>query len=154
MGVILDRYEEADRSFRVNEILTDSDEKLLEHLSGLSNLTNINTGTQHRDIIRSITINHILLHRHVETLQGQVKELHGHITALNTENHKTHRRVVALTIAALIAGGAQATTALLPYAGIVPTLPAATVQQTQPPKLSSPAPAKSLAADLPGRKAP
>lgn len=134
MGSILDRYEEADKSFRMGSVLTDENEKLLEHLSGLANLTNTNSGTQHRDVIRGITINHVLLHRHVETLQKQVVELHDHITILNDGNTKIQRWVIALAVAALIAAVVQTT------AAIRSELRAEPVTQSSPPPQQVPAP--------------
>ncbi len=133
---ILDNYEAADRAFRTGAVLTQTNEELLVHLHGLSNLTNVNTGTQHRDIIRGITINHILLQRHIDVLQQN-------ITALNKQNEKTQRLVIALAIAALIAGGAQAIAAILPYAGINPppataSPPQASAQQSVSPILVAP----------------
>ena len=84
----LDQYEAADKAFRMGKVLSDDNETLLSHLSGLSNLTNINTGTQHRDIIRGITINHILLQRHVDSL--------------NKQNSKTQRWFMAFAVISAI----------------------------------------------------
>lgn len=134
MGTILDRYEEADKSFRMGTILTDENEKLLAHLSGLANLNNINTGTQHRDVIRGITINHILLHRHVEVLQKQVVELHDHITTLNDGNRKIQRWVIALAVAALIAAVVQTTAAIRTELRAEPV----TQSGSLPPQMSAP----------------
>ncbi len=90
----LDKYEEAQTAFRTGSVLTDSNERLLLYLSGLSNQNNINEGTQHRDIIRGLTINNILLQRHIEKLQS-------HITELDKKNSTTQLLVVILTIASL-----------------------------------------------------
>ena len=128
---ILDNYEAADRAFLTGAILSQESEELLAHLHGLSNQTNINTGTQHRDIIRGITINHILLQRHIDVLQQN-------ITALNKQNEKTQRLVIALAVAALIAGGAQAIAAILPYAGINPSPPIASPPQAPAKQSASP----------------
>ena len=76
----------------------------------------------------------------INLLRAHIEALHGHITTLNTENGKTQRRVVALTIMALVAGGAQAITAILPYVGIVPTPPTVAAQQTPVTKQSTPTP--------------
>ena len=105
---ILDNYEAADRDFLTGAVLSQKNEELLAHLHGLSNLTNINTGTQHRDIIRGITINHILLQRHIDVLQQN-------ITALNKQNEKTQRLVITLAIAAVIVGAVQTGVAILAY---------------------------------------
>ena len=97
---ILEKYEEAHTAFRTGSVLTDSNDKLLMYLSGLSNQNNINEGTQHRDIIRGLTINNILLQRHIEKLQA-------HITELDKKNSLTTLAVVALTVASLIGTGFQ-----------------------------------------------
>ena len=155
MGVILDRYEEADRAFRVGEVLTDDKEKLLEHLSGLSNLTNINTGTQHRDIIRSITINHILLNRHIKTLQGQVDELHNHITTLNTGNTKIQKWVIALAVAALVGAVIQTIVTIRAELRAAPLTQAdAAPQKTSEPKSADPSQVLPPSSDQPIKKTP
>lgn len=97
---ILDKYETADAAFRSGDVLNESNETLLDHLHGLSNQNNINPGTQHRDIIRGLTINNIILQRHVETLQS-------HITELDAKNSKLQRWVIVLAVAALIGTVAQ-----------------------------------------------
>lgn len=97
---ILEKYEEAHTAFRTGSVLTDSNDKLLMYLSGLSNQNNINEGTQHRDIIRGLTINNILLQRHIEKLQA-------HITELDKKNSLTTMADVALTVASLIGTGFQ-----------------------------------------------
>ena len=97
---ILDKYEEADAAFRRGDVESQSDQQLLSYLSGLSNQNDTNTGTQHRDIIRGLTINNILLKRHLDGLQR-------HIGILNTQNARTQVLVVALTIASLIGSGVQ-----------------------------------------------
>ena len=85
---VLEKYEKAHSAFASGSVLTDSNEKLIEYLSGLSNQNNTNTGTQHRDLIRGITINHILLQHHID--------------ALNRQNAKTQKWVIVLAIAALL----------------------------------------------------
>lgn len=90
---IIENYESAHEAFRTQSILSDSNEKLIEYLHGLSNQNNINTGTQHRDIIRGLTINHILLQRHID--------------GLNKQNSKTQKLVIVLTIAALVSSIVQ-----------------------------------------------
>lgn len=109
----LEDYEAADKAFRTKAILSQDSEVLLAHLNGLSNQNNTNTGTQHRDIIRGITINNILLQRHINSLQS-------HITSLDAKNSKLQWWVMALAIAALVGTVVQTITALLPYAGILP----------------------------------
>ena len=102
---VIDDYETADRAFLTKAVLTQDNETLLEHLHGLSNKNNINTGTQHRDVIRSITINNILLQRHINSLQS-------HITALDAKNSKLQWLVMALAVAALASAIVQTTIAI------------------------------------------
>jgi hypothetical protein len=97
---ILEQYEQADRAFKTGTVMSDDNATLLCHLHGLANQNNINAGTQHRDMIRGVTINHILMQRHIETLQN-------HITKLNSSNTKLHKWVIALAAAALITSGTQ-----------------------------------------------
>ena len=104
MGV-LDNYEAAHTAFLTKAVLTQDNETLLEHLHGLSNQNNINTGTQHRDVIRGITINNILLQRHINSLQS-------HITALDAKNSKLQWWVMALAVAALASAIVQTTIAI------------------------------------------
>lgn len=104
MGV-LDNYEAAHTAFLTKAVLTQDNEILLEHLHGLSNQNNINTGTQHRDVIRALTINHILLQRHINSLQS-------HITALDAKNSKLQWWVMALAVAALVSAIVQTAIAL------------------------------------------
>lgn len=127
---ILERYEKAHDAFSTGSVLTDSNEKLVEYLSGLSNQNNVNTGTQHRDIIRGITINHILLQRHID--------------ALNKQNAKTQMLVIVLAIAALLSSVVQIISPVFfqgePTASIQrkQEAPVATTNQEKPPT-SSPA---------------
>ena len=97
---VLERYEDAHAAFMRGDVLNAPDEQLLAYLSGLSNQNNTNTGTQHRDIIRGLTINNILLKRHLDGLQR-------HITLLNRQNSQTQKVVIALTIASLLGTAAQ-----------------------------------------------
>jgi hypothetical protein len=100
MSKILERYEEAHAAFLRGSVQDASDEQLLLYLSGLANQNNTNTGTQHRDVIRGLTINNILLKRHLDRLQQ-------HITSLSQQNARTQLLVIALTIASLIGTTAQ-----------------------------------------------
>ena len=102
---VLDNYETAHTAFLTKAVLTQDNETLLEHLHGLSNQNNINTGTQHRDIIRGITINNILLQRHINSLQS-------HITALDAKNSRLQWWVMALAVAALASAIVQTTIAI------------------------------------------
>lgn len=93
MGILED-YEEADSAFKTKAILSQDNQTLIKHLHGLANQNNVNSGTQHRDIIRGITINNMLLQRHIDTLQN-------HITNLDAKNSKLQKLVVLLAVAAL-----------------------------------------------------
>lgn len=145
---ILDNYETADAAFRTGRVLTESNETLLAHLHGLSNQNNINTGTQHRDIIRGLTINNILLQRHVESLQG-------HITALDGKNSRLQWSVVALTIASLIAAVVQTTVAIRAELRAEPmTQSNATLQQQLPSPSIAPSQQATPISGQPTKNAP
>ena len=90
---ILNDYEDCDQAFASRTIADKPNDELLRFLSGLSNLGNANTGTQHRDVIRGLAINSIILQRHIERL--------------NAKNAVTTYAVIALTIAAVIGTGLQ-----------------------------------------------
>jgi len=100
MSNILERYEEANAAFLRGSVQDESDDQLLLHLSGLANQNNTNTGTQHRDVIRGLTINNILLKRHLGRLQQ-------HITSLSEQSARTQVLVIALTIASVVGTIAQ-----------------------------------------------
>ena len=122
---ILDNYEAANEAFKTGAVLTQSNETLLTLLHGLSNQNNINSGTQHRDIIRGITINHILLQRHID--------------GLNKQNSKIQRWVIALAVAALISSLAQVVSPhLFPAQPIVILQPAPVAQSAPPHPAGSP----------------
>lgn len=138
---ILDSYETADQAFRTKAVLTQDNAILLEHLHGLSNQNNINTGTQHRDIIRGLTINNILLQRHIDSL--------------NKQNTKTQRLVIALTIASLIGTAAQVWYAA--RADRTPeekATPLAAPQQAPTQQSATSSPASHQASGQPKKKAP
>lgn len=86
MGV-LDDYESAHDAFRTGAIESCDNVALRRYLYGLSNQNNTNTGTQHRDIIRGLTINHILLARHIDMLEKR--------------GARTQKLVIWLTVAAV-----------------------------------------------------
>jgi hypothetical protein len=138
---ILDNYEAADQAFRTKAVLTQDNATLLEHLHGLSNQNNTNTGTQHRDIIRGLTINNILLQRHID--------------GLNKQNTKTQRLVIALTIASLIGTAAQVWYAA--KADKTPeekAPPIAAPQQAPAQQSAAPSPESHQASGQPKKKAP
>ena len=118
---ILDNYETADQAFRTKAVLTQDNETLLSHLHGLANQNNTNSGTQHRDIIRGLTINSILMQRHID--------------ALNKQNAKTEKWVIALAVAALISSVVQIFSPVL-----FPAPPTEIKQQPPVVQLSCPTP--------------
>lgn len=135
---VLDNYETAHAAFLTKAVLTQDNETLLEHLHGLSNQNNINVGTQHRDVIRSITINNILLQRHINSLQS-------HITALDAKNSKLQWWVMTLAVAALASAIVQTTIAIrgeLRATGAAQTnvqpLPPQTLQSAAPNQAAAP----------------
>jgi hypothetical protein len=131
-------YESTNNSFQSGDIQQCDNDTLQKHLLLLCSRHENNESIRHRDIIRGITINHIILQRHID--------------GLNKQNEKTQRRVVALTIAALIAAAAQAITAILPYAGIVPKPPIAAALQTPAPQSTDPIPATHPSSGQPTKK--
>ena len=64
-----DKCQSAKNAFRTGSVMNDDKEKLLEHLSGLSNQDHIHETMQHQDIIQGITINHLLLQKHIDSLE-------------------------------------------------------------------------------------
>ena len=114
-------YQPVEDAFRDGKINEQSNETLSSFLIALSNEVVPNENVRHRDIIRGLTINHLLMQRH--------------INSLNKQNSKIQKWVIALAIAALIAGAAQAIAAILPYVGIFPTPLTASI----PPQQATPA---------------
>lgn len=121
---ILENYEAADKAFRSGSVLSDDNEKLIAHLYGLSNQNNINSGTQHRDVIRGITINHILLQRHIDSL--------------NKQNAKTQKWVITLAVAALVSSVVQIFSPLLFQSPPTASKPKTPVAQSEPPTQGKP----------------
>lgn len=87
------QFDAASKAFDENSLDACDNETLQKHLISLANEPVPNTAVQHRNIIRGITINHILLQRHIDRL--------------NKQNTKTERWVIALAIAALISSVVQ-----------------------------------------------
>jgi hypothetical protein len=94
----LEDWEKANASFMDGTLLSCDTPTLQKHLLALSNQQIRNETIQHRDVIRGLTINHILLQRHIDSL--------------NEQNAKTERWVIALAVAALIAAVVQTTVAI------------------------------------------
>lgn len=97
---ILKKYEDANAVFMAGKIEDETSERLLVHLAGLSNQPVVNEATKSRDVIRGLTINNILLKRHIDGLQA-------HITTLNRQNSWTQGAVIVLTVASLLGAGLQ-----------------------------------------------
>jgi len=93
-----------------------------------------------------------LLQGHVVKLQGHFVELHSHITSLDAKNSTLQKWVAALAVAALVAGTAQAVTAILPYVGIFPSQPTATTLQTPAPEQLVPSQSAPSKPDQPAAK--
>ena len=62
-------YQETDDAFKSGAILGKSTDELRAYLIALNNQPLPNETTRHRDIIRGLTINHILLQRHIDEMQ-------------------------------------------------------------------------------------
>lgn len=88
-----DNYQPMEDAFRDGVIASETSDVLQKHLLALSNQVIRSDAVQHRDIILGITINHILLQRHID--------------GLNKQNSKTEKLVIALTVASLIGTGVQ-----------------------------------------------
>lgn len=93
-------YEKANIAFKTGKVLTDDNDELINHLSGLANQNAINESHRSRDIIRGITINHILMQRHIDDL--------------NKQNSKTQKLVIVLALIAAISSIVQITLAIFP----------------------------------------
>ena len=84
------QFDAAGKAFDENALSDCDDKTLQEHLIAFAKEDVPNPALQHRNIIRGITINHLLLQRHIDRL--------------NKQNSITQRLVIALTVAALIIG--------------------------------------------------
>lgn len=88
-----ERYQPVEDSFREGRIESEDSATLGKYLLALSNQPIHNELIRHRDIIRGITINHILLQRH--------------IADLDKKNATTQMLVIALTVASVLTGALQ-----------------------------------------------
>ncbi|WP_343626170.1 hypothetical protein [Roseateles puraquae] len=88
-----DQYQPVEDAFREGRVNAEDTATLNAYLMALSNQSIPNDGVRHRDIIRGLTINHILMQRH--------------IAELDRKNSFTQRLVLALTVASLLVGGIQ-----------------------------------------------
>lgn len=89
----IEDWEKVDTAFKDGALLSCDTRTLQNHLLALSNQQIHNESIQHRDVIRGITINHILLQQHIDKL--------------NKQNSKTQWLVIALTVASLLASVIQ-----------------------------------------------
>jgi len=94
-------YQPVEDAFRDGSIEDQSNESLSSFLIALSNEIITNESVRHRDIIRGLTINHIILKRHIDSL--------------NKQNTKTQRLVIVLAVAALISTVVQTGIAIVTY---------------------------------------
>ena len=139
-------WESANTAFTTGTLLSCDSATLQNHLLAISNQQIRNDTIQHRDIVRGITINHILLQRHIDVLQQ-------HITALNKQNAKTQKLVVALTLASLIGTGAQVWYAVKSdKKSEREALPTASAPQTPTQQSSAPTPSTPQASGQPTKK--
>lgn len=66
-----DNYQPVEDAFSNGQLESQDSDTLKKHLLALSNQPIHNELVRHRDIIRGLTINHLLLQRHIETLNRQ-----------------------------------------------------------------------------------
>ena len=85
--------DEISAQFENGGVMAASDEKLQEYIMSLSSGHVPNDMVRHREIIRALTINHIQMKRHIDSL--------------NRQSNKTQKWVMALAIASLIGTLAQ-----------------------------------------------
>ena len=130
------QFDVASKAFDEN-LLDDCDnETLRKYLISFATEPIPNTAVQHRNIIRGITINHILLQRHIDNL--------------NKQNTKTQNWVIALAVTALISSVVQIFSPLLfqspPTAPIrkTPEIKSAIPSQALPPASGQSSPKKSV----------
>lgn len=86
-------YQAVEDAFREGRIASEDSATLRQYLEALSNQPLPNEFIRHRDIVRGLTINHILLQRH--------------ISDLDRKNATTQKLVMALAAASLLASGGQ-----------------------------------------------
>ena len=90
---------QADKAFLTGTVMQANDETLSQYLHGISNRHVNNDGLRHREIIRGITINHLLLKHHID--------------GLNQRNETTQNLVLLLGGISLVALVVQIGVALL-----------------------------------------
>lgn len=127
------KYEEAHAAFADGSILEADDAKLRRYLEGMANQRVLNPGNLSRDIIRGLTLNNLILRRHIDSLDRQ--------------NRLTQRLLMGLTIAALAMGGVQT---YLSYKALPPSVqgsPAAPAPTATKARLPAPTPPRHQASD-------
>ena len=108
----LEQWEEANRMFRSGGIELCDKPTLTRYLLAITNQQINNQTIQHRDVIRGMWINHILLQKHIDDL--------------DRKNDRLQRWFLAFAIASLIASAVQIAVALIP-----PSQPTATELQVR-----------------------
>lgn len=88
MNTLLDDFEQAKADFESGSVMERDDATLRRYLIAIASQPVRNDTIQHLQVVRGMTINHILMQRHIETL--------------NRQNGRTQKLVIALTIASLL----------------------------------------------------
>jgi hypothetical protein len=128
-------YQSSENAFRDGTISSATDEDLAKHLLALANKPIENDRIKHRDIIRGITINHMLLQHHIDRL--------------NRQNSKTQRWfMVFAVISAIGAVGPY----LMPPA--TPPIQVVVASPTQPQQPSAPIQAQPQVSGQATKKTP
>jgi hypothetical protein len=97
---------EVDKKFRDWTVAKSNDEELLEMLRHLCSEGVPNENVRHRELLRGITINHILM---ANTIRDLKTTMHN----LNASNERTQRFLLVLTVVAVIVGAIQAVAAIV-----------------------------------------
>ena len=127
----IEAWEEAGKAFESGNLESCDDAALRRYLQAISNQQIVNGSIQHRDIVRGITLNHMLLQRHIDRLDRQ--------------NTKTQRWVMALAFASLVGTVAQVYYAANPPRPAARAEPAHSVPATRPNNSSKPTPLRGAA---------
>jgi len=106
-----DNYQPVEDAFSNGQVESQDSDTLKKYLLALSNQPIHNELVRHRDIIRGLTINHLLLQRHIETL--------------NQQNSKTQRWFMVFAVISAIGAAA-------PYLMSPATVQVQTAIQPQP----------------------
>ena len=102
----IEQWEAANKAFESGAIEKCTDAELRAHLLSLANQSIQNASIQHRDVIRGLTLNHLILQRHIDRLDRQ--------------NTRTQCWFMALAVASLIGTAAQVYYAVRPSASPAP----------------------------------